>query len=117
MKRTTGKVATWLELAAVPHSGDRRVSLQVHPLLSDPGGRPRRCQEECCYAISVDGRWLHAGDGRLTVLKGMDAVDRFMRLVRLPAFEPGEPAAIEVDCGKTAYCMAAGRKSELRVFA
>lgn len=116
MRRTTGKVATWLELATVPHSRDKRVSVQVHPLLPDSGGKPRRCQEECCYTISVDGRWLHAGDGRLTVLKGMEAVDRFMRLVRLPVFEPGEPAAIEVDCSKTAYCMTTGRRSRLHGF-
>lgn len=115
--RTTGKVATWLELAAVPHAQDRRISLRVHPLLHDAEQRPQNCKEKCCYAVSVDGRWLHAGDGRLTVLKGMEAVDRFMCLIKMPTFESGEPAKFEVDCGKTAYCLAAGRNSALHVFA
>lgn len=115
--RTTEKVATWLELAAAPHSQDRSLSVHVHPLEHDAGGRPLNCRGECCYAISFDGRWLHSGDGRLTVLKGVETVDRFMSLIQIPAVEPGEPVRIEVDCGKTAYCLAASRKAGLNGFA
>ena len=111
--RTTGKVATWLELAAAPHTQNKSLSLRVHPLLHDAEGRPRNCNEKCCYAISVDGRWLHAGDGRPTVLRGMEAVDRFMRLIKIPVFELGEPAQIGVECGRTAYCIAASPKAGL----
>lgn len=110
----TGKVATWLELAAAPHSRDKCLNLRVHPLLPVAAPATRNGKEKCCYAISVDGRWLHAGDGRLTVLKGMEAVDRFMGLVKMPAFEPGDPAEFELDCVNTAYCMAASRRAGLQ---
>lgn len=115
--RMTGKVATWLELAAAPHRPGKYVSLRVHPLVRDAFDAPPECNKKCCYAISIDGRWLHAGDGRLTVLKGMEAVDRFMGLVKVSAYDAGEPAHIEVDCGKTSYCMAAGHKAGLHGFA
>ncbi|HRQ57575.1 MAG TPA: hypothetical protein PLN31_09155 [Azoarcus taiwanensis] len=36
-----------------------------------------------------------------------------MSLIKVPAFEPGEPAQLEVDCGKTTYCMATGRMAGL----
>jgi len=112
--KTTAKVSTWLELATVPHSKDRRVTLCVHPLQGNATGVPKTCKEKCCYAISVDGRWLHASDGRLTILSGMEAVDRFMCMIKLPTFEPGEPLQIEADCGKTAYCIAACPDAGLR---
>lgn len=112
--RSTGTVATWLEAAAAPHSPDQRVRLRVHPLLQEAEQILQKPVAQCCYAISVDGRWLHANDGRLTVLRGLKAVDRFMRLINMSSYEHGEPAQIEVDCGKTAYCIAAGRKARLR---
>jgi hypothetical protein len=112
--RRTGKVAMWLEAAAAPHSRDRSVRLRVHPLLPGADELPPQPRHKRCYAISVDGRWLYSNDGRLTVLKGMKAVDRFMRLINMSYYESGEPAQIDVNCGKTAHCMATGRNESLR---
>jgi len=110
----TGKVATWLELAAAPHSRNRSISLRVHALLQETQGRPQKGRDQCFYAVSVDGRWLYSGDGRLTVLKGVEAVDRFMHLINISSYESGEFAQIEFDCGKTAHCIAASRKAGLQ---
>lgn len=113
--RRTGKVATWLEVAAAPHARDTSVRLRVHPLVPGVDEIPQKPgSDQCCYAISVDGRWLYSNDGRLTVLKGMKAVDRFMRLIDMSYYESGEPAQIDVNCGKTAHCMATGRNESLR---
>ncbi len=109
-----GKAATWLEVAAAPHSRDKSVDLRVHPLLHAAREITEKDGHKRCYAISVDGRWLYSNDGRLTALKGMKAVDRFMRLINASCYESGEPAQIDVDCGKTAHCMAADRNEALR---
>lgn len=109
--RKTAKVATWLEMVVAPHTHDQHVKLRVHPI--------RECKEnrgqagDQCYAISIDGRWLYSNDGSLTVLQGIDAVDRFMRLVRMPSFEHGEPAALKIDCGRNAHCIAIGPDQSL----
>lgn len=109
-----GKVATWLELAAAPHSRDKTVILRVHPLVYAAEGKLKKPGGNCCYAVSVDGRWVCFNDGRLTVLKGQKAVDRFMHLINMPHYESGDPAQIEIECGKTAYCIAAGSNQALR---
>jgi hypothetical protein len=110
----TGKMATWLEAAAAPYSGDTNIRLRAHPLLHEAEEAQRQCGNQCCYAISIDGRWLHANDGRLTILKGLHTVDRFMNLIRVSDYETGEPARIQVDCGKTAFCLAADPNKVLR---
>ncbi len=109
--RKTGKVATWLEMVAAPHSHDRNVKLRVHPVQEpeEHGDGPR----DQCYAISVDGRWLHSGQGCLTVLQGPKAVERFMRLINMPRYEHGEPATFKVDCGKNTHCIAIGPDQSL----
>jgi len=103
--RKTAKVATWLEMVAAPHAHDQNLELRIHPI--------RECRASCVpgdpyYAISMNGRWLYSNDGHLTVLHGLDAVDRFMQLVRMPRFEHGEPATLKVDCGRNAHCIAIG---------
>jgi hypothetical protein len=114
--RTTGKVATWLEVAAAPHWRDERVSLRVHPLVQAADEIPPTRKRLAYYGITVDGRWLYSSNGRLTVLKGMKAVERFADLIKVPSYESGEPAQIEVDCGKTSHCIAVGRNLALHGF-
>lgn len=111
--RRKGKVATWLEVAAAAYSTHERVSLRVHPLRQvDDGIRPKR-KSQSSYGITIEGRWLHSGNGRLTVFKGRKAVARFMRLTRVSSYEAGEPARIDVVCGKTAHCLATDRNMAL----
>lgn len=113
MTRVSGKIATWLEVAAAAHSRDKRVSLRVHPLVQAADETPRKRRDKAYYGITVDGRWLHSSNGRLTVLRGLTAVDRFTHLIKMPAYESGEPVQIDVDCGKTSHCIAVDRNRAL----
>lgn len=113
MTRMSGKIATWLEVAAAAHSRDKRVSLRVHPLVQAADETPRKRMDKAYYGITVDGRWLHSSNGRLTVLRGLTAVDRFTHLIKMPAYESGEPAQIDVDCGETSHCIAVDRNKAL----
>lgn len=109
MERTR-KMATWLEMVAAPHLHDENVRLRIHPVQECNKNHKASPQ---CYAISMDGRWLYSNDGSLTVLRGRNAVDRFMQLVRMPRYEHGEPAALKIDCGRNAHCIAIGPDQSL----
>lgn len=111
--RRTGRVATWLEVAAAAYSKHERISLYVHPLMQANDRIPAKRRGQSSYGITLEGRWLHSGNGRLTVFKGRKAVARFMRLIRVSWYQSGEPARIDVDCGKTAHCLATDRNRAL----
>ena len=109
--RIQGRVATWLEMvAAATRQQDQTPKVRLHPVAgSDQPTRP----EQQCYAVSVDGRWLCSNNGRLTVLRGELAVDRFMSLLRNIPYETGEPAEFVIDCSTSAHCIAIGRDKSL----
>lgn len=111
--RTTEKVATWLEVAAAAHWRNERMSLRVHPLVLPADEVPPTRKRQPYCGITVDGRWLYSSHGRLTVLKGMKAVKRFADLIKLPVYESGEPAQIDVDCAKNSHCIAVDRSLAL----
>lgn len=115
--KVTGRVATWLDVAAAAHSHDARITLCVHPLLQADNEIPPKRRNQCPYGITFMGRWLHSSNGRLTVLKGRDAVDRFIRLIGISFYESGQPAQLDVDCGKTSHCLAVGRNRSLQACA
>lgn len=111
---TTGKIATWLEIVAAAHWRDKRVDLRVHPLTQPATASPQKGGGSSYYGITVDGRWLYSNDGRLTVLKGLKAVARFTHLIKVPTYETGEPAQVDVDCSETADCIAVDRNRSLQ---
>jgi hypothetical protein len=78
---TTQRVATWLELAAAPLLRREDCCVKLHAV----GHEDSRC-----FAISMDDRWVCAGNGDLTVFKGLGAALHFLEVLRVDAFEPGE---------------------------
>ena len=100
-----GRVATWLELAVAPEWRRQHCRVRVHAL----GGRG----SGGCYALSMDGRWLCTGDGRLTVFKGIDAALRFLKVVRVEDFEPGDAPEGGTVCDGQHHCLCVGRDGEL----
>lgn len=85
-----GRNATWLELAVAPLWRLGQTKVRIHTL---SGGR------ECCMGITVDGRWLCANDGRLTVFGCKDSAIRFLELLRIDQVEDGEPSNLPATCG------------------
>lgn len=75
--------ATWLELAVAPVWRRDKFVVKVHSLLE---------HGENCFVLSVDERWLCSGEGKLTVFRSRDAVDRFLQLLGVAARQEGEPA-------------------------
>lgn len=109
--RIDGKVATWLEMVVAPSWRKTRTVPRLHPIL----GTGVRCScAEACYAVSVEGRWLCSNNGRLTVLRGLPAAERFMQIVRHESYETGEPAEFDFDCATSAHCIAMGQDQTLR---
>lgn len=107
-----GSVATWLEMVVAPHEHDRRVKLTVHAV--EATGQSRTQGDETCYVISADGRWLCSSDGRLTVLRGLRSVERFIQLIGHDAYDKGDEAQFTIDCGTSAHCLAIGDDKTLR---
>ena len=84
-----GRVATWLDLALVPVRGRDRTQLRVHAVGGRKGG---------CYAVSMDGRWLCASDGSLTVFHGRPAAERFLEVAGVEDAASGDPSTAGVHC-------------------
>ncbi|MDY0011678.1 MAG: hypothetical protein RBS40_02150 [Rhodocyclaceae bacterium] len=91
-----GKVATWMELASGRWQSAGGSGVRVHPVGS--AAAP-------CFALSVDGRWLHAGDGRLTLFHGLGSAVRFLRSAAVTDFEEGAPADLQRLCAGPAHCL------------
>ncbi len=94
------RVATWLDLAAMPHWWPNPRRLRLHAV----GGR-----RNGCFAVSVDGRWLHTSDGELTVFHGLETAVRFLKAARIEAFEPGEAPPEPVRCDGRHFGLGVGR--------
>ena len=97
-----GRYSTWLELAVAPSWRLGRVQVQIHALR---GGR------DCCLGITVDGRWLCANDGRLTVFGTRDSALRFLSLLHIERIEEGEASDVLARCGcHSVQCLRLGRR-------
>lgn len=96
---TKGRNATWLELAVAPLWRLGQVRIRLHRLT---GG----CDN--CLGITVDGRWLCANDGRLTIFGCRDAARRFLELLRIDKVEDGASADLPPVCG--VHCMRLGTR-------
>lgn len=90
------KRATWLELAVAPIWRRDKFVVKVHSL---------RQRTEQCFVLSVDERWLCSGEGKLTVFRSGDAVDRFLQLLGITVRQEGAPVSDVADeaCGH--HCM------------
>ena len=71
---TTKRAATWLDLAAAPRWGNKDLDLKMHPISAG-------CGE--CFVLSLSGRMVCNGEGKLTVFRSREAVDRFLLLLEL----------------------------------
>lgn len=80
---TQDNVATWLELAVAPVWALKKARVGAHPVLDQDADEP-------WYALTVNGRLLFAGGGRLTLLRGKAAVERFLFLIGLHSVEFSE---------------------------
>jgi len=91
MKQRSGS-ATWLELAVAPIWRRDKFVVKVHSVLQ---------RSENCFVLSVDERWLCSGEGKLTVFRSGDAVDRFLQLLGVTVRQVGEPVDDVADeaCG------------------
>jgi hypothetical protein len=97
-----GRYSTWLELAVAPRWRLDRVQVQLHPL---QGGRDH------CLGITVDGRWLCANDGRLTVFGTRDSALRFLSLLHIEGVGEGDASDLLARCGcHSAQCLRLGRR-------
>ncbi|WP_374484759.1 hypothetical protein [Zoogloea sp.] len=96
--------ATWLELAAARLSLLGQGRIRLHALTG--GG----CHS--CLGITLNGRWLCANDGRLTIFDCREAARRFLELLRIDKVEDGDTAALP--SGSDVQCMRLGTRG-LRV--
>lgn len=94
------RVATWLELAVAPEWRRQQCAVRIHAMGTEHSG---------CYALSMDGRWICSGDGRLTVFRGFDAALRFLRALRVEEVERGAALTDDVACDGRHYCLCVGR--------
>jgi len=95
---------TWLDLAAGQPWGRDCSQLKLHSVSA-------RCGDSECYVLSMSGRMLCSGDGRLTVFRTRDAVQRFLSLVHLEAPETVEHAGHLLDGGGRQHCLRLGNSS------
>lgn len=100
----SGRVATWLELAVAPEWRKQRSTVKVHPMHGERGG---------CFALSMDGRWLCASSGQLTIFKGLAAALHFLKAVKVEDFQPGEPLEMPGRCNGSSYCLELNKQNRL----
>ena len=87
---TCTRPVTWLDLAAGPRWGRDRSQLKLHPVSA-------RCGDNDCFVLSMSGRMLCAGDGRLTVFRSRAAVDRFLGVLHIETPPLSEHAGALLD--------------------
>lgn len=100
--------ATWLELAVAPASRLNNANVRLHPVSGS--------SEDAWFALSVNGKLLLATSGKLTLLKGTAAVERFLFLIGLRSSEPGEPICLNEDRDQGAFGMQIERNPLLQGF-
>jgi hypothetical protein len=93
----SARVATWLELAVAPEWQRQRAQVKLHPV---------KGQEGRCFTLSMNDRWLCVGQGQLTVFRGRDAAQRFLKLVRIESAQDSEESPLDtVACDGSHYCL------------
>lgn len=92
----SNRPVTWLDLAAGQRWGRDYSQLELHPIAAGCGN---------CYVLSMSGRMLCSGDGRLTVFRSREAVDRFLRLLHLETPPVGEPMGNVHASGSRQHCL------------
>lgn len=80
---TRRRAATWLDLAAGPRWGRKDFDLKLHPVTAG-------CRE--CFVLTLAGRLVRAGDGRLTVFRSREAAFRFLMLLEIGEPQMGDHA-------------------------
>jgi len=90
------KPATWLELAAGPRWGRENRDLKLHQISAG-------CGE--CFVLSLSGRMLCSSDGKLTVFRSREAVDRFLLLLELETPPAGEHAGLVPSDPSGQHCL------------
>ncbi len=101
---TCTRPVTWLDLAAGPRWGRDCSQLTLHPVSA-------RCGDDDCYVLSMSGRMLCSGDGRLTVFSSRAAVERFLGLLHLETPPLGEHAGPLLDSQGRQDCLCLGGSS------
>lgn len=97
---TSERVATWLELAIAPQRQSHKRTVRVHSVGGKSGS---------CFAVSMDGRWVCAGNGEITVFKGIGAVLHFFQVLGVETFEPGTCSEESLPCDVGQYCLKCDR--------
>lgn len=92
--------ATWLDLAIARLHRERPLECRLHHIAGyyEEGREP-------CYALSVDGRWLCASDGHLTIFQGHRAAEHFMELIGLSFADADEEIDYELGGDCDSYCL------------
>ncbi len=107
--RPDNNVSTWLELAVAPVWALDKARVWAHPVTE--------CKDETpWYALTVNGRLLYATGGKLTLLRGRDAVDRFLFLIGLHEAQYSEPIRLDKDVDDSTYCLGIERDQNRPTF-
>lgn len=99
-----GKVATWLELAVAPEWRRNEFKVRIHAI-----GK----EEDRCYAMTMNGRWVCSGTGGLTVFHGLSAALHFLDLLHISDYEAGEAAEVSFTERAQRYCLCTDTKNTL----
>lgn len=90
------KPITWLDLAAGRRWGRDCSQLELHPVSAGCGN---------CFVLSMTGRMLCSGDGRLTVFRSREAVEHFLMLLHLDTPPVGKPISNLHAIGRRQHCL------------
>lgn len=93
---TRRRAATWLDLAAGPRWGRQDFDLKLHPVTAG-------CGE--CFVLTLAGRQVRTGDGKLTVFRTRDAAYRFLTLLEIGEPQMGEHAGFLPVDPEAQYCL------------
>ncbi len=104
-----GPVTTWLDTIVATRVRKSKVNATIHQLAQTP-----QRSRDCCYVISVNQRWLCSTNGRVTVLHGRSALERFVSLLGLTHCPQGDTVSSTLDCNSTAHCLSVDRRHCLR---
>ncbi|NTV10385.1 MAG: hypothetical protein HGA47_06370 [Zoogloea sp.] len=94
-----GGSATWLELAVAPVWRLRRAQIRVHAIEGHTRGG---------HTITLDGRWLCANDGRLTVFDSENAAIRFLELMHVEHVEVSDAVEVPAAFRARTQCLEMG---------
>ena len=96
MIASTEQRAGWLDVAAAPIWQGTRAKVCIHALCLSSG---------TCHAISLNGRWVCATDGRLCVFRTRASAEHFLELAHVSSFEDGEEAELAPGSDVHTHCI------------